>query len=405
MRYEYSDSPSSDDIESRQSEKQELKPFYLPVCAKEQLNVLIVEDDDFDFHIIQRYLLDSVSYNAKIDRASTLAKVRVAAALHCYDIVLIDFCLGKDTGVLAMDAFGGPESDCVMIMIAGMMAPDILNISLRAGAVGCISKEQLDPLLLETTITCALYNHRMKKSLHQSIVALEDAACAKNTFYATMGHDLKTPLNAIMGYAEIISDNCLNLPVPQQYRDYAKLIRSGGLHLLEVINNLVLYASDMAQSIGGAFEQASFRDLTDKAMDLVGILAENKSIDVRRLASDDCSTIYCQPSLITQAIINILSNAIKYTDIGGRICIQNVTYGDSHCVVIEDSGIGMSKEDVEVAMTPFGRCKLPAALSQEGSGLGLSIVEKIAVGHHGAVSIESMPGIGTKVTFALPAIQ
>ncbi len=405
MRYDFSDAPVSDDIETRQCEKQDAESFDRPIRSKEQLDVLIVEDDDFDFHIIQRYLLNSVSYNAKIERASTLAKVKVAAALHCYDVVLIDFCLGNDTGVLAMDAFGGPQSDCVMILITGMMGPEIQKISLKAGAVGCISKDQLNSQLLETTITCALHNHRLEKRLHQAIFDLEDATRAKNTFYTNMGHDLKTPLNAIMGYAEIISDNCLNLPVPQQYRDYAKLIRSGGLHLLEVINNLVLHASDMAQTIGGAFEQANLRDLTDKAIDLVGILADSKSIDVSRRPSDDCLTVYCQPSLITQAIVNILSNAIKYTDVGGKICIHNVTCGDSHCVVIEDSGIGMSKADIEVAMTPFGRCKLPPELSQEGTGLGLSIVEKIAVSHHGTVSIESTPGIGTKVKFALPSIQ
>ncbi|TLP49235.1 response regulator [Cohaesibacter sp. CAU 1516] len=375
------------------------------LAQKEQLSVLIVEDDDFDFHIIKRFMLEAKGYSAKIDRASSLAKAKLAATHRRYDVVLIDFCLGDDTGVLAMSAFGGRQSDCVMILITGMLAPDIQKISLKAGAVSCIDKEQLNSKMLEATITTALHNHRLEQELHRAIFDLEEATRAKNAFYANMSHDLKTPLNAIMGYAEIISSNCLNLPVPDQYRDYANLIRSGGLHLLEVINNLVLSASDKINSVGGPFEQANLNLLVDKALELVLILAQNKSINVDLSPSNEAIPVYCQPSLITQAIVNILSNAIKYTPDGGHIAVRVHSCGETHCVSIEDSGIGMSQDDIKIAKAPFGRCKLPPELSQEGTGLGLSIVDRIAVSHQGGVLIESQPGVGTKVTLKLPAIQ
>ena len=376
-----------------------------PILPREKLRILIVEDDDFDFHILRRNLLEMDAYSVKIDRAKTLAEAKLASGHKGYDVVLIDFCLGNDTGVLAIDAFGGRQSDSVIILVTGMQGREIQHIALKAGAVGCINKTQLNSTLLDATITSALHNHRLEKQLQQTIEDLEAARNEKNNFYANMSHDLKTPLNAIMGYAEIISSNCLDLPIPEKYQDYADKIRSGGLHLLEVINNLVLHSCDMADDIGGPFVDIDLNELIAKAVELVLILAQNKGISVSLNRGEQECRVRCQASLITQAFVNILSNAVKYTDTGGTILVTVACEEDVYSVIIQDSGIGMNLEEIEIAKAPFGRCKLPPHLSQEGTGLGLSIVDKIMSSHNGSLEILSDPGIGTCVTLALPKIH
>ena len=368
---------------------------------KESLRVLVVEDDSYDFILIKRYLLRLSSYDVSIDHAQTTAEAREAALRAHYDIVLVDFCLGEDTGVLAMDAFGGRNSDSVIILLTGMPGPEIQKIALKAGAVHCMSKNQLNSAILEATITSTLHNHRLEKALVKSVKDLEAATNAKSEFFASMSHDLKTPLNAILGYAEIISGNCLDLPLPEAYRDYADKIRSGGLHLLEVINNLVLHASDMTETVGGQFEQTELNELAGKAVEIVSILAKNKDIQLDLAEQPDDLFVHCQPSLITQALVNLISNAVKYTENGGHITVKVNSHDLFHSITVEDDGIGMNAEEIEIALSPFGRCKLPSHLSQEGTGLGLSIVDRIVTGHGGTLRVDSSPGNGTSVAIEL----
>ena len=371
---------------------------------KERLKILVIEDNDFDFQAMKDTLLSLSGYDAQIERARTLLEARSAALKGSYDVVLIDFCIGSDTGVLAMHEFGGQTSESALILVSGMSGREIQQIALKAGALACLSKNQLNPSLLGSTITSAIHNHRVQRRLQKSVHELEQEASSKQALYANMSHDLKTPLNAILGYAEIIAENSTGLPASKQHQDHANKIRSGGLHLLEVINNLVLHSSDFDTMVDRNNETVELNKIVQRATDLVFILAANKAIDLQLVMPQSELYVRGQSSQITQAIVNILSNAIKYTYEGGSIFVEVTAMDGLNRVKVTDNGIGMSEADIEIAKTPFGRCKLPPHLSQEGTGLGLSIVEKIVASHNGSLIISSNPGVGTVVDLKFPSV-
>ena len=371
----------------------------LPV--EKTLQVLVLEDDEADFLIAQKALLYLDSYRAKLEWVTNVSDAVMAAKKTQYDVVLVDFWLGMETGVAAIRALSDANPEVVIILLSGMPGEDVQTIALRAGAKHCINKSQLTSVLLEATIRSARHAIRQEKQLQQKIENLTKANEAKEQFYASMGHDLRTPLNAILGYSEMILGNSLGLHVPDEYQNFANRIHTGGLHLLEVVNNLMLQNGNALETIYKHMEKVDLGEVIEKSIDLVQFFASDKgsSIDLRR--SPEKLYANCHRSLMTQALVNLLSNAIKYSPQDSQIIVSLKSEGETIVVSVCDNGVGMTAEDIELARKPYGRVQLPEEQAQDGSGLGLPIVEKIVSGHGGMVEIESEPGKGTCVSIHL----
>nr|WP_321524440.1 ATP-binding protein [uncultured Cohaesibacter sp.] len=374
-----------------------------PLSPEKHLQVLVVEDDEADFLITRKSLLYLDSYQVGIDWATSVSDAVIKARSKHYDVVLVDFWLGMETGVPAINAFGTVGT--IVILLTGMPGEDVQTIALKAGARHCINKSQLTPVLLEATIRSARHTQRLEQQLQQTIANLKKANEAKDRFYAHMGHDLRTPLNAILGYSEMILGNSLGLDVPDQYQAFASKIHTGGLHLLEVINNLMLQNGNALESIRKQVEEIKLEDVVGKALELVQFFAADKGITLAVHGAGRPLHARCHRSLMTQALVNLLSNAIKYTPAGGKVEVS--LSGDAQrCVIaVSDNGVGMAAADIELARKPYGRVELPPELAQEGTGLGLPIVERILAGHGGQVEIDSAPGKGTRVSLHLPGLS
>nr|WP_319391784.1 ATP-binding protein [uncultured Cohaesibacter sp.] len=374
-----------------------------PLSPEKHLQVLVVEDDEADFLITRKSLLYLDCYQVGIDWATSVSDAVIKARSKHYDVVLVDFWLGMETGVPAINAFGTVGT--IVILLTGMPGEDVQTIALKAGARHCINKSQLTPVLLEATIRSARHTQRLEQQLQQTIANLKKANEAKDRFYAHMGHDLRTPLNAILGYSEMILGNSLGLDVPDQYQAFASKIHTGGLHLLEVINNLMLQNGNALESIRKQVEEIKLEDVVGKALELVQFFAADKGITLAVHGAGRPLHARCHRSLMTQALVNLLSNAIKYTPAGGKVEVS--LSGDAqHCVIaVSDNGVGMAAADIELARKPYGRVELPPELAQEGTGLGLPIVERILAGHGGQVEIDSAPGKGTRVSLHLPGLS
>nr|WP_320140910.1 ATP-binding protein [uncultured Cohaesibacter sp.] len=366
------------------------------------LRVLVLEDDETDFLITKKALLYLDSYSVDLDWETSVSDAVSAARKKSYDVVLVDFWVGMETGVAAINAFGDINSNSVVILLTGMPGEDVQKIALKAGARHCINKSQLTPVLLEATIRSARHTHRLEQQLQQTIANLKKANEAKDRFYATMGHDLRTPLNAILGYSEMILGNSLNLQVPEEYQKFAAKIHTGGLHLLEVINNLMLQNGNALETVEQQLEDVYLDEVITRAHELVQFFASDKGMELAVHLPDERLCVRCHRSLMTQALVNLLSNAIKYTPAHGRIDVTLLATPDVFTMEVKDNGPGMLPEEIELARKPYGRVQSPAELAQEGTGLGLPIVEKIMEGHDGALVIDSAPGKGTCVSLRLP---
>jgi cell cycle sensor histidine kinase DivJ len=227
-----------------------------------------------------------------------------------------------------------------------------------------------------------------------------DAAVKQRTaFFASLGHDLKTPLNAIIGYADMMRQNVLG-PLPDAYKDYPAIIHDSGEELLLMVEDML----DLARA--DADRQRLEPEPIDLRASAKGVIrqlenqAERAGVTLRLKAGDDDVWAQADGRAVRQIWQNLVSNAIKYSDRDGVVVLD--VQNQSHAVILSvtDKGAGMSEDDVKLALEPFSQGE--NARGVKGTGLGLAVVKRFAELHGGQVEIRSKPGKGTRVAVTLP---
>jgi signal transduction histidine kinase len=234
-------------------------------------------------------------------------------------------------------------------------------------------------------------------------VAAEAANASKSEFLAMMSHELRTPLNAILGFAEIFINEMFGPHSDERYRIYATDIHEGGQHLLQVINNIL----DLSKVEAGRFElnvnDCSLADQADAVVRLMQAKADEAGLDVTIEAPDDLPLILGDQRVIRQMILNLLGNAIRFTDRGGRVTIRvALEESGDQTLTVSDTGIGIAAEDIPRVLEPFGQADAGLSRRQDGTGLGLPLVQSFIALHGGTLDIRSEPGVGTVVTLRFP---
>ncbi|MEO8301150.1 MAG: PAS domain-containing sensor histidine kinase [Rhizomicrobium sp.] len=258
-------------------------------------------------------------------------------------------------------------------------------------------------LCYEGTVEDVTEKFEQERALRSALRQAEIANKMKAAFLAAMSHELKTPLNAVLGFSEIIRDEVLGPVGHDGYRDYAGDIHKSGTRLLTVINDVL----DVTRLEGGLLTiESRPENVLDVAESAVK-LARNITNDPRDIAIDigpDVPSLLVDPRRLAQALGNLLANALKFTPEMGtvRLCARLQPSGGVQ-LIVEDTGIGMAPETIVAALEPFRQ--LDGSLSRrfEGAGLGLSIAKALAELHGGVLKIQSAVGEGTNVTIALPA--
>jgi len=229
------------------------------------------------------------------------------------------------------------------------------------------------------------------------------AGRAKSQFLSNMNHDLRTPMNAILGFSELIKQKAFGGAI-DKYAEYAEIIHDSGLSLLRLIDDML----DLARIEGG---KLSLRESDVSVAKIMGdLFAENeeKALEARlsllRDVPPGLPLVYADERALRQIASNLLSNALKYTPVGGRVTLFARIEQDGRLVFgVADTGIGISPEAQLVVFERFGRGRPDVTSADKGTGLGLAIVKGFAEAHDGEVKLESAPGAGTRVTVYLPA--
>ncbi len=229
------------------------------------------------------------------------------------------------------------------------------------------------------------------------------ASKAKSDFLANMSHELRTPLNAIIGFSDILGQQLFGPVGDERYAGYIGDIHKSGLHLLAVINDIL----DLAKAEAGKLT------LDEAEIDLAGCIAD--CIPMCRVRADSRGvtlTAHVPPQavfavvdrrLITQVAINLLTNAIKFTEAGGSVSIALAVHPrDGIVLAVSDTGIGIAQEDMDRILRPFEQVEKAHTRSHEGTGLGLPLAKRIVELHGGVLSVSSMLGRGTTVYVRLP---
>jgi signal transduction histidine kinase len=226
----------------------------------------------------------------------------------------------------------------------------------------------------------------------------------KSEFLANMSHELRTPLNAIIGFSEIIKDEAFGPVGKTRYRDYAEDIHDSGQHLLDLINDIL----DLSKVESGTDElreeNVDIQEFVGSVMALVKGRATKGGIELETVLEDGLPTLRVDKRKLKQILVNLLTNAIKFTLAGGKVTLRAWCCAeDGHIFQVVDTGIGIALEDIPKALAPFQQIDSSLNRKFEGTGLGLPLTKCLVELHGGSLDLQSQVGVGTTVTARFPA--
>ncbi|PHR18326.1 MAG: two-component sensor histidine kinase [Hoeflea sp.] len=306
--------------------------------------------------------------------------------------------------------------------------PVIAALALRAA----VSQDMADVSILAMILAAALFFVFMSKRLYTTNVKMlgyqtekddliaelevansvsdearrraEESNLAKSRFLASMSHELRTPLNAILGFSEVMSGEVLGPIENASYKEYVGDIHRSGQHLLNLINEIL----DLSRIEAGRYElnenALSLADIAEDCISLVQLKARSKNIRIIEAFEENLPMVWADEKSMRQVTLNLLSNAVKFTPSGGEIRVKlGWTAGGGQYLAIKDNGPGIAEEEIPVVLSAFGQGSVAIKSAEQGTGLGLPIVQAILAKHGGEFVLKSKLREGTEGIAILPA--
>jgi signal transduction histidine kinase len=246
----------------------------------------------------------------------------------------------------------------------------------------------------------AIQNARLFSALHEKSLLVETGSRHKSQFVANMSHELRTPLNAILGYTELVLDGIYG-EIPVRMREVMERVDVNGRHLLGLINDVLDLAKMEAGQLQLEMNQYCTKDLVRSALDALEPLAREKRLDLRGEIASGLPPGWGDERRLAQVLMNLVGNAIKFTD-AGEVSVRATMTDGSLMVAVRDTGPGISKADQEKIFDEFHQADSSSVRRKGGTGLGLTIAKRIIELHGGSIWVESAPGAGSTFSFTLP---
>ena len=260
-------------------------------------------------------------------------------------------------------------------------------------------KSRINNSLANEVMDRKIAEYALAEALQQARMANK----AKSTFIANMSHELRTPLNSIIGFSEIMEQGLFGDINNERYADYVNDIHESGTHLLSLINDILDLSKIEAEAMTLDESDADVPELVQYSINLVKNLVERKDISLIVEIPEDCPKLKCDHMRVSQVLINLMSNAIKFSpkdsEIKLRILVED---NNAMTMIVSDKGRGIPKESLEKIFEPFTQVEDSSTRHIEGTGLGLALVQSFVEMHDGRIGIESIVGTGTDIYIYFP---
>lgn len=363
------------------------------------VKLLIVDDDEDDF-LLTKELLGEINQHYQLDWASSFEKGLSLLSENSHDLCLMDYKLGAQDGIALLRqahdvGFSGP-----IILLTGIHRADVDLQALEAGAVDYLVKSGLSAEQLARSIRYALARNDVEQERVERLKA-EAENRAKSEFLAHLSHELRTPLSAILGFTELL----INKNTDQETLSHLHIVHRNGKHLLGLLNDVL----DLSKIEAGKLElEKQTVHLSSFLCDIYFLMqgaAIDKNLRLRVEAPQPLpSSIYTDPMRLRQILLNLIGNAIKFTNDGEIVLHIERTrqHGQEKIAFrVRDTGIGISKNVQELIFEPFVQSKDAYAHPRAGTGLGLTISKMLVARLGGEIQLVSEVGKGSEFSFTI----
>ena len=244
---------------------------------------------------------------------------------------------------------------------------------------------------------------KTEEQLRSAVSKEQLASRSKNEFLANMSHELRTPLNCIIGFSELLKNESFGPLGQDRYKDYCQDINNAGVHLLEVLNDILDVSKLESGDVDLLETEVDLSVVIESSVAMLSNKAASYNISIKTEVPDDLPYLFADARRVKQMLINLLSNAVKFSGKAGDVIVSaSGNKNDGICLSIADKGIGISKENLAKVMDPFQQVSEALTRDHEGTGLGLHIVKSLIELHSGYVTIDSELGVGTNVCVHFP---
>jgi signal transduction histidine kinase len=367
--------------------------------AEPAVRVLLVDDDEDEYVIVGDLLQAACLEKFDLTWAPTYEQGLQAILASGCDVCLVDYRLGLRSGLDFLAEVTAKSNHIQVILLTGAGDRALDLIATKAGAADYLVKGELTAALLERSIRYAVERGRTLKALRDASQLAQSLNLAKNAFLAAMSHEIRTPMNAILGMADMLWESPLN---PEQMQ-YVEVFRRAGSGLLLLINDIL----DLSKIEAGNLELErigfDLEEVMDSAIELTAVKARAKNIVLlSHLSPGVATSLVGDPTRLRQVLINLLGNAVKFTDSGEVVLTaRNHESGKSGQIefAVSDTGIGIPSDKLDTIFDDFTQADASTTRKYGGTGLGLGISRRLVEAMGGRLTATSSAGQGSTFRF------
>lgn len=365
------------------------------------LRVLLVEPD----HDVATLFVEAMSIRAAdlaVTLVGSLQEALVALSLTPHEVALVELNLPDASGLQTVLQLRQQHPELPLVVLSTIADEDLALTAIQQGAQDYLLKEAVHYSLISRAIRYGIERKRIELELQAAKVTALAASAAKSEFLAHMSHEIRNPLTAIVNYAELVQRPETAL---SERESAVETIRRNALHLLEVVNDILDISKIESRTFDLERVECSPRQIIFEVLEMFQVRAQSKGLElVARWGPDVPERIINDPLRVKQIIVNLISNAVKFTE-RGRVCVEVERVVEAGKAVMQisvvDTGIGIPLERQAKLFVAYQQSEAWIARKFGGTGLGLAISRELALKMGGDITIASQPGVGSRFTLRL----